>query len=49
MINLILEYCNDKDMESFLEEERGRGNVKTEEEILSYFYQLLNAFKDLYK
>jgi serine/threonine protein kinase len=41
---MVLEYCNNKDMTSFFENERSLGHLKTEEEILMYFKQLLNAF-----
>jgi serine/threonine protein kinase len=48
-IYIVLEYCNSKDLESFFEEQRAEGRLRTEDEVLYYFKQLLNAFQDLYK
>ena len=46
---IILEYCNNKDLESFFEKERKQGGLQSEEEILFYFKQLLHGIQDLYK
>ena len=49
IIYLILEYCNNKDLDSYFRHLYARKKIRREEDILKYFKQILNAFKDLYK
>ena len=48
-IYLILEYCNNKDLDSYFRNLYASKKIRHEEDILKYFKQILNAFKDLYK
>jgi serine/threonine protein kinase len=48
-IYLILEYCNDKDLDSYFTKLYAEKRIKKEEDVLVYFKEILNAFEDLYK
>jgi serine/threonine protein kinase len=48
-IYIILEYCNNKDLDSYFRQLYAKKKIRREEDILKYFSQILNAFRDLYK